>query len=333
MSFRWAQLGDVAVRKMGQVKPGEKVLVLSDTWTDQDVANAFFNAAINAGAQATLLVIPRMAPTDASELDDVTIAAIAAADVVLGVCETMVANKESTERALAGGTRMSSTNVNGMEDFVIEGLLDVDYDLMIEIANKIGDLWQKTELCRVTSQYGTDITYDMRERPIDVGHGMALEPGASDFFPGVSVANAPIEKTIQGTIVVDGNIPPGRLVKEPVTLRIEDGVIVAIEGGGDAAALRAYFAASGDPIATHLCHFTLGLNPRARTSGSVHQDEHVLGAITYGFGSQSGIFAGCVPPCNVHCDVVLTTGKIECDGVVMLDANELNADLGLGGLS
>lgn len=333
MSFRWTQFGDIAVRKMGQVKPGEKVLVVSDTWTDQDVANAVFNAAMNAGAQASLLVIPRMAPTDTSELDDVTIAAIANADVVLAVCDTMVANKESTERALAGGMRMSSTNVKGMEDFAIEGLLDVDYDLMIEIANKIGDLWLKTELCRVTSRFGTDITYDMRERPIDVGHGMALEPGASDFFPGVSVANAPIEKTIQGTIVVDGNIPPGQLVNDPVTLRIEDGVIAAIEGGSDAAALRAYFAASGDPIATHLCHFTLGLNPRARTSGSVHQDEHVLGAITYGFGSQAGAFGGCVPPCNVHCDVVLTTGKIECDGVVMLEDNELNADLGLGGLS
>ena len=333
MSFRWAQFAEVAVRKMGQVKPGEKVLVLSDTWTDQEVANACFNAAVNAGAQASLLVIPRMAPEDSSELDDVTIAAIANADVVLGMCETMFMSKESTERALTGGTRISSTNVNGMENFAIEGLLEVDYDLMIDIANKIGDLWQKTELCRVTSQYGTDITYDMRGRPIDVGHGMALEPGASDFFPGVSVANAPIEKTIHGTIVVDGNIPPGRLVKEPVTLRIEDGVIAAIEGSSEAAALRAYFAASGDPIATHLCHFTLGLNPRAHTSGSVHQDEHVLGAITYGFGSQAGAFGGCVPPCNVHCDVVLTTGTIECDGVVMLEANELSADLGLGGLS
>ena len=40
MSFRWAQFAEVAVTKMGQVKPGEKVLVLSDTWTDQEVANA-----------------------------------------------------------------------------------------------------------------------------------------------------------------------------------------------------------------------------------------------------------------------------------------------------
>ena len=135
------------------------------------------------------------------------------------------------------------------------------------------------------------------------------------------------------TIVVDGNVPPGRLPKAPVTLQIKDGVIVDFEGSEDADALRAYFAESGDPIATHLCHFTLGLNPRARTSGSVHQDEHVLGAVTFGFGSQAPAFGGTVPPCNVHCDVVLTTAKIECDGRIMLEANKLNEEMGFGGLS
>lgn len=333
MSRDWTEFAELAVRKMAQAKPGESLLVLTDTWADPVVPQACLEAGLAAGIDTTLLVIPGMDPTDTSELDDVTIAAIAAADVVLGVCETMFTAKESTDRALDAGTRISATNVKGMEDFAIAGILEVDYELMIEIGKKIGAIWQQTELCRVTSPHGTDITYDMRGRPLDLGHGMANNPGDCDYFPGVSIANAPIESTIQGKIVVDGNIPPGRLVEEPVTLHMEDGVIAEITGGADADALRAYFAESGDPIATHLCHFTLGLNPRARTSGSVHQDEHVLGAITYGFGSQSAGFGGNVPPCNVHCDVVLTTGRIECDGVVMLDNNELNAELGLGGLS
>ncbi len=333
MSSDWRDLGDIAVRRMAAVKPGENLLILADTETDPDVAQACFDAGIDAGARASLLVIPFMEPTDPSELDGATIGAIAGSDVVIGVCETMFTEKESTERALESGVRIASTNVKGMEKFVIEGVRDVDYDLMIEVGTRIGALWQNTARCRVTSPLGTDLTFDVRGRPIDLGTGMATEPGQADFFPGVSVANAPIESTIQGTIVVDGNIPPGRLPAAPVTLYMKDGVIVDFEGGEDADALRAYFAASGDPIATHLCHFTLGLNPRARTSGSVHQDEHVLGAVTFGFGSQSPAFGGTVPPCNVHCDVVLTTAKIECDGVVMLEDNRLNEDLGFGGLS
>lgn len=333
MSSRWKDLGEIAVRRMVAAKPGEKLLVLADTETDPQVAEACLAAGLDAGIETTLLTIPHMPPTDPSELDAGTIAAIAAADAVIGLCETMFTEKASTGRALEAGVRIASTNVKGMEDFVIEGIRDVDYDRMIEVGTRIGELWQKTAHCKVSSPFGTEITFDMRGRPIDLGTGMATAPGQADFFPGVSVANAPIESTIQGTIVVDGNIPPGRLPSAPVTLHVADGVIVDFAGGEDAEALRAYFAASGDPIATHLCHFTLGLNPRARTSGSVHQDEHVLGAVTFGFGSQAAAFGGTVPPCNVHCDVVLTTAKIECDGRVMLQDNVLDDEMGFGGLS
>jgi len=100
MSRDWTEFAEIAVRKMAQAKPGENLLVLTDTWADPAVPQACLEAGIAAGIDTTMLVIPGMDPTDTSELDDVTIAAIAAADVVLGVCETMFTAKESTDRAL-----------------------------------------------------------------------------------------------------------------------------------------------------------------------------------------------------------------------------------------
>jgi leucyl aminopeptidase (aminopeptidase T) len=331
-SLRWGAFADVAVRQMCSVKPGEKLLVLADTWTDMDLAEACLQAALAAGARAQLLVIPRMAPNDPTEFNECTAGAIAGADIILGVCATMFLEKKAVGEARKRGLRIASTNIEGMENFAIEGICDVDYPLMIKIAEKVGALWQKTAHCRVTSPLGTDISFDLRGRPIDIGDGVASRPGEADFFPGVSVANAPIESTINGVLVVDGNIPPGRLVREPVTVHLRNGVITGFEGGADARDLEAYFERSGDPVAKHLCHFTLGLNPRARTTGSVHQDEHVLGAITFGFGEQDPGFGGNVPPCSVHCDLVLTHARVEIDGKVMCEANKLNPDLGLGGL-
>jgi leucyl aminopeptidase (aminopeptidase T) len=329
---RWDEFGEIAVRQMGQVKPGEDLLILADTKTDMEVAQACLAAGISAEANAQLLVIPWMAPTDAREFNQTTIGAIQGADVIIGLCETMFVEKESTEVARRNGTRIAATTVSGMEDFAIKGIVDVDYEKMIEVAKRGCQLWENTKICQVTSTLGTDIHFHMIGRPALIGDGMATEPGEADFFPGVSMANAPVEETINGTIVIDGNIPPGMLVKAPVTCRLERGVIVDIKGGEDAIALERQFEESGDPIAKHLCHFTLGLNPRAKTTGHVHQDEHVLGAVTFGFGSQDPDFKGNVPPCKVHFDVVLQSPTIFLDDVVMCENNRLNPDLGLGGI-
>ncbi len=329
---RWDEFAEIAVHRMGHVKPGENLLILADTKTDMVVAEACLKAGINAKADTQLLVIPWMASTDTREFNKTTVGAIHGADVIVGLCETMFVEKTSTEAARKKGTRIAATTVAGMEDFAIAGIVDVDYEKMIAVAKRGCELWESTKVCRVTSPLGTDIHFLMKGRPVLIGDGMATEPGEADFFPGVSIANAPVEETINGTLVIDGNIPPGRLVEVPVTCRLDRGVIVDISGAADARALEQQFEESNDPIAKHLCHFTLGLNPRAKTTGHVHQDEHVLGAVTFGFGSQDPDFKGNVPPCKVHFDVVLKSPTILLDDIVMCANNRLNPDLGLGGL-
>jgi len=327
--LRWGEFGEMAVRKMGQVKPGESLLILADTRTDMEIAEACLIAGINAKADAQMLVIPWMALSDTRELNRVTIGAIRESDVIVGLCETMFIATETTTAARKNGTRIAATFVSGMEDFAIDGIVNVDYDKMIASANKAIKLWENADICRVTSTAGTDISFGMKGRPALLGDGMATVPGEADFFPGVSIANAPIEETINGTIVIDGNIPPGRLVNEPVTCRIEKGVIVEITGGVDANSLKDEFDKTQDPIAKHICHFTLGLNPQAKTTGHLHQDEHVLGAVTFGSGSQDPDFKGNVPPSKVHFDVVLPSSTIYLDGVIMCENNRLNPELGL----
>ncbi len=244
----------------------------------------------------------------------------------------MFIEKETTTAARKNGTRIASTIISSLDDFAINGIVNVDYDKMISIANRAIELWENTDFCRVTSDVGTDISFGMKGRPALLGDGMATVPGEADLFPGVSIANAPIEETINGTIVIDGNIPPGKLVNEPVTCRVEKGVFVEITGGADASTLKREFESTNDPIAKHICHFTLGLNPQAITSGHLHQDEHVLGPVTFGSGSQDPDFKGTVPPSQVHFDVVLPSSTIYLDGKIMCENNRLNPEMGLEGL-
>ena len=329
---KWKEFGNIAVKKMAQALPGEKLLILTDTRADSDIAEACREAGIEAGIDTRFLIIPYMEPTDTSELAPKAAQTILDADVILGICETMFDEKAAARQAREKGARLAITSPAGMEDFLIEGICGVDYDHMLKVAERACELWADSDTCQITSSVGTNISFGMKGRPVLIGDGMATQPGELDFFPGVSIANAPIEETIQGTMVVDGNIPPGKLVEALVTCELEKGIITHISGEKEAQDLEAYFAESGDPIAKHLCHFTLGLNPRAKTTGNVHQDEHVLGAVTFGFGSQDPDFKGMVPDCKVHCDVVLPSTTILLDGVVFCKNNRLNADLGLGGL-
>jgi leucyl aminopeptidase (aminopeptidase T) len=179
-----------------------------------------------------------MLHTDPREFDPSTAGTIQGADVVMALCETMFVEKAGTRKAREKGTRVVSTHPKGMEDFLIEGILDVDYPLMIKVAKKACELWKKTKVCQVTSPLGTDISFRLKGRPALVGDGMATEPGEIGFFPGVDASIAPIKETINGTIVIDGNMSPIGLVSAPVTLRMEKGVITAIEGGADATAWR-----------------------------------------------------------------------------------------------
>jgi leucyl aminopeptidase (aminopeptidase T) len=329
---RWGELGEIVIRQMAAVKPGENLLILADTWTDIDIAEACLVAGFNAKADAQLLVIPRMAPTDTREFNAITSGAIEGSDVIVAFCEMIFLEKEATRRACEKGTRIVSCMPRGMEDFLIAGMVDIDIARLNSVAAKIGELWTQTELCQVTSSLGTDISFKLKGRPVDVGDGTATEPGKVGYFPGPDVGIAPIEDTINGTLVVDGCIDPvNKLVSAPITLSLEKGVIKSIQGGADAQAWRASLESVDDPKAFHLCHFTIGLNPRAKPSNNMHECEHVLGAITFGFGSQAPIFQGTVGPAKIHSDVVLLSATVRLDGKVMCENNKLNPELGLDG--
>nr|NIN65689.1 hypothetical protein [Anaerolineae bacterium]NIN95870.1 hypothetical protein [Anaerolineae bacterium]NIQ78837.1 hypothetical protein [Anaerolineae bacterium] len=103
---RWGEFGEVAVRMMGQVKPGENLLIVADTWTDIEIAEACLIAGINAKANAQLLVIPKTSQTDARDLNPVVAGAIHGADLVVSVSEQRIAHKSAMRTAREKGTRI-----------------------------------------------------------------------------------------------------------------------------------------------------------------------------------------------------------------------------------
>ena len=324
LDHKWFDFAKVVVNEMACVKKNENLLILADTWTDLGVAELCFEAGRNIGAKSNLHVFPLMAHDDVSELDEILSNAIIASDVIIGLCETMFIEKKATRMAREKGTRISSAILRGMEEFAIEGLLNVDYNKMMLESKKISETWRKTKLCNVSCSNGTDISFSLEGRPVDIGDGISDKPGEADFFPGVDINIAPIENTINGKIVVDGCIAPGNgIVDELITLNLVNGVIENIEGGKDASLFLKSLESANDQKVFHLCHFTLGLNPAAKKSNNMHECEHVVGAVTFGFGDQDPGFKGTVGEAKLHSDVVIMSPKITLDNEILVENNKI----------
>ena len=333
--LRWGEWGEAVVRMMVNAKPGENLLILTNTGINTEMGHACLIAGINTKANTQLMTLPQLTSREFSRELPSVVGAIEGANVIITLGQIPNASIEAALlRFREKGGRVTQCEHQEIDDWVIGGVLDIDYELMSEVANRICELWSNTERCQVTSPLGTDVSFQLKGRPALPGDGRALRPGDMDFFPGATPSIAPVESTINGIVVIDGTLDdPLGPVSEPVTLHLEKGVITKIEGGEDADALRTRLHSTGDPKALAVCHWNVGINPRARLGNRMAEDEMVMGAITFGFGSQDPIFQGTVGPAKMHSDVVLTSGTIILDGIVMIEDGVLNPDLGLGGLS
>src|SRR5205823_15103129 len=99
-------------------------------------------------------------------------------------------------------------------------------------------VYKKAKRVRVTSEAGTDLTYQCGEYPVMTQWGYADERGHFDHCGGGHIHTFPNEASAQGTVVIaPGDIvilPYCRYVTDSVRLTIREGHIVEIDGGIDA---------------------------------------------------------------------------------------------------
>ena len=326
-NLRWDEFADAVVKRLVRPKDGEAFLILADTSTDPGLSQACLSAGLRAGADAQLLIYRRMPWGEAVHLGPVVSEAIRTSRVILGLTNSSV-RTAATADALANGTRILFTQPWGVEDYLFRGFLDVDYEAMIRNGEIVAEVWNATEECVVVSEAGTDIRFQLAPRKCIVGDGVLTEEGELDFFPGVQVSIAPVESSINGRIVVDASDNIQGVLGDPYALVVENGVIKALEGGLEANKMRTWLETRRDPTIYRLCHFTIGLNPKAGISGNMIEDERLLGAVDFGFGSQAPKFGGTVGSSPFHMDVILASPTIYLDGKVMSDKNKLNEELG-----
>jgi leucyl aminopeptidase (aminopeptidase T) len=111
------------------------------------------------------------------------------------------------------------------------------------------------------------------------------------------------------------------VLDEPITCEVEGGFIRQMRGGAEADVLRTDLESHEDPNCFNVAELGVGLNPNARLTGAMLDDEGVLGTIHIGIGTSFTLGGEVIAP--THYDLLMWAPTIEVDGVVVQRDREI----------
>ena len=316
-SLELAKAAYIIANDMCKIRPGESVLITVDSVTDIAPVEAIAQVAEALGAK--VMIAWHSTPNGYGKVAEERMSeslkvAIPAADVWI----------EFNNQWLLYSTPWLEAMSNNKTRYLVFGSLDrsqitrcivnLDMDLQRQFQNKFTDLVANTTKMRITSPSGTDIYFDNDpNRPILNELCMAAVPGA--YFLIGQIGWAPIENTINGTIVFDGSFSGGGdaelgILKNPIELTIKEGRIAEVKGKDEARFVDRWLASFNDTKMYHLAHISCGFNPGAKLCGMCTEDERIWGATEWGIGFQGPMFKGGLGDAATHADGICLNSSI-----------------------
>jgi len=314
-----------AARKLvGQctnVQQGESVLVITDPKMTA-IAEAIAVATREKGAEPVIAIMD-LRSSDSTEPPRLVAEAMKAANVIFSAVSISITHTRAVKDAVAAGSRaIALTAVT--EEMMVHGGLEADFEQVKVTCEAVGARMASTKTGHITSEQGTDLTFRVEGRRVNV-MPCVVGPGEFSPAPTAEVNFSPIEGTANGIVVADASIPylGIGLLKRPVRFAIRDGFIVGIEGGDpvQVATLKAAWEKQADPNVYNVAEMGIGMNPSCRFTGLMLEDEGVLGSIHIGTGTN--ITLGGVVKARSHYDLIMSKPTLELDGEVLIENGQL----------
>jgi len=186
----------------------------------------------------------------------------------------------------------------------------VDYRAMGDTARRLKRILDRASRIRITSPAGTDVEIGLEGRKTFLDTGALWKKGAGGNLPAGEVFISPANYDARGIIVFDGSVSVADggsafLPRRPVRVHVEGGLVRRVEGGAGARRLerslrlgeeaahrmkgkKGWSRAKIERYATnarHLGEVGIGLNPKARITGNMLEDEKVLGTCHVAIGT------------------------------------------------
>jgi len=307
------------LRTCANAKAGERVLIVTDSATDPDIAKTIMAAASRRGIEAMEVTMkPRALPGD--EPPAPVVAAMLSADVVICPTSRTLYHTKARTAACANGARFISMAGATMAVLASSAMF-ANFRVQRKALNRLVNRLTRAEHIRVTNPAGTDLDFNVVGRRGYGVSGLATRPGDATGVPDIEAYIAPVEADTNGVLVVDGSTSVTGIVRRPIRISIQRGMAKSISGGSDAGELRRLLHEARSRYSFRVGEFGIGLNPLAHIRGSIIEDEGKLGTAHVALGDNTRLGGKNRAP--THIDLVLKKPHVQLDGVAVLRGKRL----------
>jgi leucyl aminopeptidase (aminopeptidase T) len=311
--------------KVLKIKEKENVVVTTDSGSDRRVVEAIAKAVEVLNAKPLVLWHP-MPPHVGKAADpylplEPMQCALKSSDVWIELNKAWLLYSTPWDNTMAQGTVRYMCLVGMTSDMLVRTVGKIEVDKLFKFQEVLAEITRKTKHMTIATPRGSQIMFENDARRPVLAEGDVAGPGEYMLFGQVDWA--PVEETIDGTIVFDGSAwPPLGLLKDPIAVGIKEGNVEKIEGKKEAKLFERWLKSFKDPNMLKIAHLSYGCNPGARLSGNILEDERIWGAVEWGFGNQSESFKGNVGTASSHTDGVCLNPTVIGDGIEIIKNGE-----------
>jgi len=318
---------DLIVRRLLAVAPGEQVAIVCDPHSEMAMAYALAGVVESVGGEFTVLTMPTRELSRKNELGPVVEAGLQHADCLIGLTGASGAPTYSRavkelydERKLRG----MSMVMRDVDNFT-RGGARADYDALHKEGQQLAENWRSAKHIHITTPSGTDIKASIEGEDVIVECGFATEPGQEAAFSDGEVSQMPSTGSAEGILVIDGPMAHFGMPVHPVSLRVERGKIVSVDGDStQAVGLRGVIEKVAN--ADNLAEFGIGLNPLSRRNGHFQEEKKARGNVHAALGDN--LFYGGEIQSSVHIDMVMYRPTVVLDERVIVADGQLEFSVG-----
>jgi 2,5-dihydroxypyridine 5,6-dioxygenase len=306
------------------LKPGEKVLVWSDTdYRYPEYGPAFFAAAYALGADVCQMITP--AAVSRSFLDSPQCAAAWKAAnlvVVLTSYPNEYLYSKTNNEALAAGARTLCVLL--APDILRKMVPRADYNAKAEAGVA---LLNRSRVVHVKSAGGTDLVVRRGKELAHTVNGICDTPGSwTHFGQGAKVSFFISEGNAEGTFVVDPgdvNFAFKRHVTEPIELVLEKGRITRITGGFEARMLEDWLASFEHDGIYQAAHLGWGCDPRPDWHRVEQNLESYYGNVLLAFGRSVLYTTEGRSDAPAHVDLICRSQDLYADDTLVVEKGRI----------